>query len=123
MGMSSVLHIQKATAHNSYLGAFVYGGMFGVAVMAAIIVRVWKLGKRLREAADAFSQGLGVYLAMFLIGMMLFGMVAELFQQTTGMQLVFAGMVLAERRLAQVQAADLPLPELAIRPEAGSVAW
>jgi hypothetical protein len=111
MGMSSVMHIQKATAHNSYLGAFVYAGLFGVAVMAAIIVRVWKLAKRLRMAADAFSQGLGVYLAMFLVGMMLFGMVVEMFQHAGAMQMLFAATVLAERRLAQVrEAGALPVP-------------
>jgi len=44
--------------------------------------------------------------------MLVFGMVAELFQQATAVQLMFAAMVFVERRLAQVQAApEAALPE------------
>lgn len=106
MGMATVIRTAKATAHNSYLGAFVYSGIVGVAVMTATVVRVWTLGKRLRTAADSLSQGLGVYLTMLLVGMLVYGIVAEVFQHNLLMQLLFAVMVLAEKRLAQSLAAQ-----------------
>lgn len=106
MGMATVMRVAKGTAHNSYLGAFVYSGIVGVAVMTATVVRAWTLGRRLRTAADSLSQGLGVYLTMFLVGLLVYGIVAEVFQQNLSMQLLFAGMVLAEKRLAQSLAAQ-----------------
>ncbi|MBM4017305.1 MAG: hypothetical protein FJ288_03100 [Planctomycetes bacterium] len=112
MGMTTVFRLAKGTAHNSYLGAFVYGGIFGVALMAAMIARAWTLWRRLRPHVDPLSGALSAYLGMFIVAMLVFGMVAELFQQATAVQLMFAAMVFVERRLAQVQAApEAALPE------------
>ena len=126
MGMSSVLRVAKATAHNTYLGAFVYGGLLGVALLVATIARAWGLGRRLRACLDPLSEGLGVFMFMVLVSFMVYGITNELFQQIGTMQLFFAAMVFAQKRLEQVReaaaspAADsLPLegpPEYAVAP-------
>jgi hypothetical protein len=126
MGMTSVLQVAKATAHNTYLGAFVYGGLLGVVIMILTIARAWGLGRWLRMCSDAFSQGLGVAVTMGLVAFMVFGISNEILQRPTSMQLFFALMVIAHKRLEQVREAaaspvadSLPLegpPEYAVAP-------
>jgi hypothetical protein len=105
MGMSTVMRLAKGTAHNSYLGAFVYGGLPGAAIFIGIITRAWSLWRRARLNTDPLCEALAAYLAMFMVGLLVFGMVVEAFQQTTSMQLMFAVMLFVEKRLSQVQAA------------------
>jgi hypothetical protein len=120
MGMTTVGRLAKATAHNSYLGALVYGGLFGATVLALIIFQGFRLGRHLRrEAAGSVDYGLGVYMTMAVIAAMVSAVAIESFQLTGPMQILFAAMVFVQIRLMQVRQAqespllvrgDLPLP-------------
>ena len=115
MGMSSVVRMAKGSAHSAYLGAFVYGGILGVVVMVAIVVRAWRIGRQLRMRLDPFSQGCGVFLTMVLIGLLVGGITNEIFQQVGSMQLLFASMVLAQKWLDMARVPGV-LPDAGLLP-------
>lgn len=105
VGMDTSHIVFGTTAHNSYLGAFVYTGIFGVCVLIAIIAASWKLAtKLLRRARDNQALLLGTYMRMLLIATLILGMTLECFWNTRCMQLFFVAMLLAERILEQSDA-------------------
>ncbi len=104
MGMITSQYLTKATAHNAYIGAFVYGGLLGVVSLVIVIAYAISLAKRLRAiGVDPFSQALAATLTAMVVAMMVNGMVLENFQQYTGMQIYFAMMLFVENRIRQVQ--------------------
>jgi hypothetical protein len=105
MGMPTVGKLMQATTHNTYLGSFVYSGVFGAIVLVLVITRGIRLGRGLLRAADdPFSQAIGSFMLMLVIALMTYGVVAENFQAFSAMQIYFAAMVFVEKRLLQVQA-------------------
>ena len=105
MGMAAAGETFQATVHNTYLGAFVYGGVLGAVVLVLVIARGIHLGRELLRAPnDPFSQAIGHFLLMLLVALMTYGVVAEDFQAPSPMQIFFAAMVFAEKRLQQVRA-------------------
>jgi hypothetical protein len=104
MGMITSEYLNKATAHNAYIGAFIYGGLLGVVSLVAVIAYALSLAKRLRTIGmDPFSQALSTTLTAMVVAMMVNGLVLENFQQSTGMQIYFAAMIFVDKRLRQVQ--------------------
>jgi hypothetical protein len=124
MGMTSVRMVAKSTAHNSYLGAFVYSGLTGAVVLYLILARAVRLGVNLRRyGQDGFSQGLGAWLCSLVVALCLAAFFIELFQQPLKMQVLFAAMVVADKQLARVRAAAEPRPSLVPEPGGGLLAY
>lgn len=103
MGFVTVHVTTHATVHNTYLGSVVYCGVLGVVTMVLIIRSAALLGIRALKAKDDWlCQALGTYLIMLLISLLVYGVVAELFQTTMAMHLLFASMVFVQCRLEQL---------------------
>ena len=99
-GTAGGLHY-GGTTHNAYIGAVVYCGMPGVALLVAMIVRGWSMGTRLvRFAPDPLSQSLGWFLQVLVLAFAVYGLSAENFFTVVPMQLYFAALVMAHNRLA-----------------------
>ena len=100
VGMYAAYNIYKATAHNTYLGSFIYGGMLGFALLIVVIYKTWNLsGRLLKHHGDLTAIRFGTYLRMLIISMLVVGCSSENFQDTLCMQLFFTGMLIAERYL------------------------
>jgi len=94
---------QSMTAHNAYLGALVYTGLFGVVALLLIIwAAVHRVRSMLRIQSDWCAQALGTYLGMVTVAVLVSGLALENLQQTHTMQLFFAAMVFADLRLRQL---------------------
>ena len=103
MGMVATHRLGLGTTHNTYVGAFVYGGTPGILLLLLLIITAWRLGTRLlRNAPDPLSQALGTSMHTLVLAACIYGFVAENFQSVIPMQLLFAVMVLAEKRYIQV---------------------
>jgi len=100
IGMSSSQALYSITAHSTYLGALVYEGVLGLGLLVVMVVKAWSLaGRLLARTGDALIGSLGAYLRMLTIAMLVLGVSSESFQTVLGVQLFFAGMILAERVL------------------------
>jgi hypothetical protein len=85
------------TAHNAYLGSFVYTGLFGFLVLIIIAVRTFKLsGQLLDRRLGNTANMMGTYLGMLMVAVLVAGITIEDFQETICMQLFFACFFLAE---------------------------
>ena len=90
------------TAHNSYIGAVAYSGIFGAIIMVIIIIYAWKRAAKLRNMADdAVSLVLGETLSMIIIMLLVIGVVSEVFQSRF-MMLFFGLWTLLEIRIRQL---------------------
>jgi len=102
-GMIGAFIEQSMTAHNAYLGALVYTGLFGVVALLLIIwAAVHRVRSMLRIQSDWCAQALGTYLGMVTVAVLVSGLALENLQQTHTMQLFFAAMVFADLRLRQL---------------------
>lgn len=74
---------QGIAAHNTYVGAFAYTGLYGFVILAWMVVKVLRLaGRAARIENNPFSRGLGEALAMMTISLIVHGVSSELFQQS-----------------------------------------
>jgi hypothetical protein len=102
-GMGTVVIRTAATAHNAYIGALVYTGVFGTATQIAIVVYAIVSARRLlRRGKDLLSQAIGANMIMVLVATAVAGIAAETFQTLGFMQIFFACLVFTVRRLEQV---------------------
>lgn len=91
------------TAHNSYIGAFAYGGLLGAVTLVAVLAYAWVLARRLLATAkDSLSRAIGSHMLMATVAIMIAGIALECLQGVRWMQLFFAAMVLTQRRIEQV---------------------
>lgn len=85
------------TAHNAYLGSFVYTGLFGFLVLVIIAIRAFRLSRQLLDHRMGNTANMmGTYLSMIMVAMLIAGMTIENFQETICMQLFFACFFLSE---------------------------
>jgi len=108
-----------STTHNAYIGAFVYGGMLGVAVLIASIVVGWRAGWRLVGGWDPLTRATGAFLCTLVVAYTVYGFSAENFQATVPMQVYFAAVVIAINRGRQVPS---PVAARAVAERAGRAA-
>ncbi len=112
-GMIGAFVEQKATAHNTYLGALVYGGIVGVIILVLLVrAAIVRARRALATTADWASQALGTYVGMLVAALLVSGFVMENFQQVTAVQLLFAALVFIDLR--QGQLAGAPTPGLSV---------
>ncbi|WP_143059262.1 O-antigen ligase family protein [Chitinophaga arvensicola] len=98
IGMVMAKNIYKATAHNTYLGAVIYNGVWGVSLFFVIIVRSVKYSiKLMKQRNETLSEIFGNYLILSLVFMLIIGISIENFQNTICMQLFFLFMLICEK--------------------------
>jgi hypothetical protein len=96
-------------AHNTYIGAFAYTGLFGAVILAWIVIRTWRMGLRLAAtSSDPHDRSLGESLAMCILGTLVAGVAGDLWQ--VPQPFLFALIALVDIRLRAVDA----LPNLSI---------
>lgn len=100
IGMVPLKNLFNATAHNTYLGALIYGGIWGVMWFIAIIIKTFKSSRNLlKMKSDVLGTFLGGYLIILLIFMLIIGISIENFQQTISMQIYMTMLLLGEKIL------------------------
>lgn len=98
IGMVMAKYIYKATAHNTYLGAVVYNGVWGVSLFFVIIVRTLRYcSKLIKQRQEILSEIFGNFLALSLVFMLIIGVSIENFQNTICMQLFLLFMLICEK--------------------------
>ncbi|NLR67126.1 hypothetical protein HGH92_22650 [Chitinophaga varians] len=99
-GIGAVMskYIYHATAHNTYLGAVIYNGIWGVCMFFVIVIRSIKYSSKLiRHKQEILSDIFGHYFPLALIFMLFVGMSIEDFQNTICMQLYLLFMLICEK--------------------------
>lgn len=100
MGMTTVRYLFQATAHNTYIGAFVYCGIPGLITLFLCVRYPFKLCASLNKKfkTNHLSRALSMALKMLIVAFLISGMVLENFQQFRWMQFLFMIIVLAEKQ-------------------------
>lgn len=114
MGMVASKNVYNATAHNTYLGALVYGGLWGVILLIVLVVRGITVSNKLLRYDDDFLPALfGGFMRVAVLFMVIVGMSVEVFQTTTGMQIFFAFMIMCDKLLiAEKEARSNIMPDI-----------
>lgn len=82
------------SAHNTYIGAIAYMGLFGATVTTYLIYILWRTGKRLQKVTtDTFAVSIGEGITAMIVGTLFIGMFGEYFQNAHMRILVAMGVL------------------------------
>lgn len=100
VGMIPLMSLYNATAHNTYLGSLIYGGIWGVLWFVILILFTFKLSRNLvKSKFYEFSAFMGEFVKYAILLMLMIGISVENFQQTISMQLFLVILLIGEKML------------------------
>ncbi len=97
LGMVPVKNVYFFTVHNTYLGAIIYGGIWGVFIMIMVIARLLRVSGMLAKSLNPYIRQWSVFLPLLLIFLLVTGFSMENFQQTNCMQIFFGILAISEK--------------------------
>jgi len=95
----------QGSAHSMYIGALSYTGLFGIGVLAWVIIKAWRMGLQLsRSDPDPFTRGMGEGLAMCLLMSLVHGISSDLWSSAEVP--IWALIAMVDWRLRSIERGD-----------------